>query len=136
LRIHAFHWPRKGRTDDRADVVEAHNIALGARSGIVSFTTDMDTLNHVIPDGRSNTSSLIEVSMTTLDKVLNGRCPALLKFDVERSETEVLRGAELTLAEPDLRCVIMGLNGSGTLYGYDESVITDKMRNIGFEVCN
>jgi hypothetical protein len=88
-------------------VVEAHNIALGARFD--------DYARHGFKWGAAR------------------RCSSSTLKDLRQ---RFLRGAELTLAEPDLRCVIVELNGSGPQYGYDESVITDKMRNIGFEVCN
>jgi FkbM family methyltransferase len=133
----AFHWLTKNiALNDRAETVEAHNIALGAQTGIAKLTADMDALNHIVAEGVENESSVIEVSMATLDTALNGRCPALIKLDVEGFETEVLRGAELTLAVSDLRCVIMELNESGKRYGYDEDAIGDKMRKFGFEVCN
>jgi hypothetical protein len=48
--------------------------------------------------------------LDTLDSVLEGPCPSLLKIDVEGYEPEVLAGAERTLANPALQAVIMEMN--------------------------
>lgn len=44
--------------------------------------------------------------MKTLDSVLDGRNPKLIKIDVEGYELEVFKGATRTLADPTLQAII------------------------------
>lgn len=74
----------------------------------------------------------MEVPVRTLDSVLDGASPALIKMDVEGFETEVLAGAERTLADPDLLAIIMELNGSGSRYGFDEDALHRDLLACGF----
>jgi hypothetical protein len=111
--------------------VIALNIALGADSGDIKFTKTLDTTNHVATEFDKN---VITVKIDTLDKVLNERgVPILLKIDVEGFETEVLKGASKTLLHSDLKAIIIELNGSGTRYGYDETLIHEKLIKLGFK---
>lgn len=110
--------------------VIAHNIALGSERGELGFTTTLDTMNHVTKDV-SNTGA--KVMVRTLDDVLNEwPVPALLKIDVEGFETEVLKGASKTLAQPELLAIIIELNGSGNSYGYDEKEIHENLIKLNF----
>jgi hypothetical protein len=54
---------------------------------------------------------------------------------VEGYETEVLAGAERTLAAPGLLAVIMELNGSGARYGFDEDALHQSLLQSGFQTC-
>ncbi len=46
-----------------------------------------------------------------------------------------LRGAKPVFSSPDLKAVIMELNGSGNRYGFDEDCLHEYMISIGFESC-
>jgi hypothetical protein len=46
-----------------------------------------------------------------------------------------LAGATATLASPQLQAVIMELNGSGALYGFDEDSLHRRMLSDGFRPC-
>ncbi len=119
---------RLNRLDGR---VRHMNIAIGAAGGSLAFTRDLDTVNHALADGDSRENSLT-VEVRTLDEVLAGGSPALVKMDVEGFETAVLQGASRTLARESLHSVIMELNGSGRRYGHDERRIVELMAGHGF----
>ena len=88
------------------DRVRALNLGLGRSEGRLRFTGGLDTVNHVLADGEA-ADHFIEVLVRTLDSVVDGASPALIKMDVEGFETEVLAGAEQTLADPGLLAIIM-----------------------------
>jgi len=71
--------------------LRALNLGLGRAEGRLRFTGGLDAMNHVLAEGES-AENLVEVPMRTLDSVLDGESPALIKMDVEGFETEVLAG--------------------------------------------
>ncbi|WP_376705419.1 FkbM family methyltransferase [Mesorhizobium sp. ISC25] len=85
-----------------AELVSVHEVVLGQQDGLANFSVDQDTMNHVAREGDQVTRLL---PMRKLDTVLNGRCPLLLKIDVEGYEEEVFSGAQLTLADPRLLAI-------------------------------
>jgi FkbM family methyltransferase len=112
--------------------VKCLNIGLGREKGVVQFTADMDAMNHALAESEKHAQT-ISVEISTLDAVLKGQSPYLLKIDVEGYETPVLEGASETLNKPTLHSVIMELNGSGKRYNYDESRILELMSGYGFK---
>ena len=113
------------------DKVKALNIGLGSKNGKLRFTKAFDTINHVATENETDT---IEVEINTLDSILlTEQTPVLLKIDVEGFETEVLNGADKTLANKTLKAIIIELNGSGQRYGYDETQIHKKLLGFGFK---
>lgn len=101
----AFGWLTRNVALNRIEhLVSTHQIAIGAHKGRARFTSSLDTTNRIDDDGTET------VALDTLDFVLDGACPSLLKIDVEGYEPEVLAGAERTLANPALQAVIMELN--------------------------
>ncbi len=88
------------RMVDRVTVVEA---AVGADEGTVSFTTGHDTTNHVARSGEAGTR---EVPLRTLDRLLTGEDPLLIKIDVEGYEPSVLAGARRVIEGDRLAAVI------------------------------
>ncbi|NII24081.1 FkbM family methyltransferase [Pseudoflavitalea sp. X16] len=111
--------------------VTALNIGLGSKLGSLKFTNGLDTMNHVAKEDDWETS-VLEVKVDTLDNVMEGRVPLLMKVDVEGFETEVLNGAAATLKNPALKAIIIELNGSGKHYGYDDADIKRKLESLGF----
>ena len=111
------------------DKVEALNIGLGSCKSVLKFTTSFDTGNHVSSPGDTEST---EVNVDTLDNILSGRSPLLMKIDVEGFETEVLNGSSNTLEDKSLKAIIIELNGSGDRYGFDEKNIHLLLLNHGF----
>ena len=91
------------------NLVNAYEVALGKSKGNINFTTDHDTMNHVVEKEKSKND--INVKMSTLDISLIGLSPILIKIDVEGFETEVINGGVQTLKSDSLKAIIIELNG-------------------------
>ena len=115
--------------------VEVRPEAVGAAPGAVEFTVDFDTTNAVVAPGAKLPagSRCVSVSMTTLDDECRERCPTVIKIDVEGFETEVIAGAEMQLARPELLALVIEMNGSGKVYGHDEAALARAVKAQGFE---
>lgn len=103
--------------------------AVGGQTGELRFTYGEDTTNHVATETEQD---IVIVPVKTLDDSLP-QTPNLIKIDVEGFETEVLQGALQHLASPDLKAIIIELNGSGARYGYDEQIIHQKLLDLQFK---
>jgi FkbM family methyltransferase len=123
---------RLNHLDER---VRSINKGVAARQGTISFSSDEDTMNHVLAPGE-RPKRAVTVEVTSLDAALSEDTPALIKIDVEGYETPVLEGSQETLRKPTLHAVIMELNGSGYRYGFDESKILQMMLDHGFQACS
>ncbi len=108
------------------------NVGAGSENGFLQFTTSLDTTNHAVADG-DEAAATTRVTVSTLDEVLKGESPALIKIDVEGYETPVLQGASETLTNPSLHSVILELNGSGRRYGFSEQKILAVLFDSGFK---
>lgn len=97
--------------------------AAGAVESEIAFTADQDTTNHAIAVDEHPSDAVIRARVVTIDSVVADRMPLLMKIDVEGYETEVLKGMAETLDRPQLKAIIIELNGSGGRYGYDEKDI-------------
>ena len=113
-----------------ADLVDVRRVAAGKSTGTLTLTSQKDTMNHVITgtvDGPSET-----IGVDTLDHLLAGRTPALIKIDVEGWEQEVLQGAAQTLRQPDLFAIIIELNRSGERYGFNDGDVHQTLVEHGY----
>ena len=73
------------------DWVELHEAALADRSGLVSFVSDRDVSNRIVPEG-SGERNKIHVPSTSLDECLPPDARfAMAKFDLEGAEVAALR---------------------------------------------
>ena len=108
------------------------NVGLGAQPGRLRFTHLLGTVNHVATGEERDTT---EVEVRTLDTVVAARTPTLLKVDVEGFEAEVLRGGSRTLADDDLKAVIIELNSAGVRYGSRDVDIHETLLAGGFTAC-
>jgi len=112
-------------------LVELDCLGLSGREGVLRFTASLDTVNHVVTEEESIDS--VEVRVATLDEVLQGRSPIVIKIDVEGHERAVLAGATKTLADPALLAVVMETNGSGTRYGVSDAELIQTLAQYGFK---
>lgn len=85
---------------DHVRVVEA---ALGASDGTADFTIGRGAMNRMAKPGDGNVR---QVTIRTLDSVLEGEIPKLVKIDVEGFEADVFRGAAGTLSAEGLDAII------------------------------
>ena len=112
--------------------VRAFNIGAGQEDEILSFTTRLDTENHVATDGDSDVD-IVDVPVKPLDDIVGEGEPLCLKIDVEGFEMAIVEGARDTLSKQSLLAVIMELNGSQERYGYDEPALHQSMLDFGFQ---
>jgi len=126
------HLQRNMLLNNLGNKVTLLNIAIGREEGNIRFTAGLDTENHVVSDAESKTVESITVAVTTLDKIVGAKKPRLMKIDVEGFESNVIAAAEQTLSSPYLDAVLLELNGLGKRYGFDETLIHEKMLGYGF----
>ena len=119
------------RINHREGRVECLNVAVGREAGTVRFSGGSDTTNHIAVVDEPG-ADVIEVPLRTLDSVLTGEDPVVLKMDIEGYELPALEGAQQVLAGPALHSVIMELNGSGRRYGFEDSRVVELMSDHGF----
>ena len=122
------------RINHLEDLVQCENVGVGSAPGVLRFSTDMGVGNRALAEGELRKGG-VDVPATTLDALLAGRSPRLVKIDVEGYESAVVAGADATLGDPALLAVIMELNGSGGKYGFDESQLFESMIGHGFHPC-
>jgi FkbM family methyltransferase len=120
------------RLNDLLGLVTPRNIGIGSRARNLKFSTNLDTVNHVLSDGEASTLPHLEVPTDTLDALLSNEAPIVIKIDTEGFESEVLAGAERILHLPTTLAVLIEFNGSGARYGIDESVLHRKILAAGY----
>jgi len=127
-----FFWLQKNIQVNSLNQVNAMNIGLADKKNTVYFSSNLDTVNHVLSDNEKNYSS-IQVDVFPLDEVLKEKCPTIIKIDVEGYESQVLDGAKNIINNPSLIVIIIELNGSGRKYGKKDSDIHKLLTSKGFE---
>jgi FkbM family methyltransferase len=121
------------RLNDLTAKVTAVNAALGRKEGRLKLTAGLGTENYVCAN--PNDADALEVKAMTLDTVLSGLSPTLMKIDVEGFETEVLAGATETLPRASLEALIIERAGNGARYGYDEAALHREIQARSFIPC-
>ncbi|MFA6246615.1 MAG: FkbM family methyltransferase [Mucilaginibacter sp.] len=112
--------------------VELLNTGAGAGPATIRFSADEGSGNHVMTDQEKG-GHYVTVPVITIDSLLDKHRPALIKIDVEGFETEVLKGMARTLDLPELKVIIIELNGSGSRYGFKDIDIHNLMLEKNFE---
>jgi FkbM family methyltransferase len=98
----AAHLFRNIEINSLQQLVEVHQMALGPESGEVRFTVGLDTVNRVA--GASD-GEFRRVPQRTLDEIVAGHDPILIKMDVEGYEEEVFAGSRRALEKPSLKAI-------------------------------
>ena len=111
--------------------VNCLNLGLGKDSGTLRFSTDEDTMNHVVAN-TENCKSYIEVEVKRLDDVMGDRIPTVIKIDVEGWEAHVIAGAQGILSKDKPLAMLMEF-GLGDRYGFDEKKLYREILNFGFQ---
>ncbi len=112
------------------DRVRCWQGGLSDRAGALRFSSELDTVNHVLAEGEDLPNVVVPV--TTLDELVGDDVPAIMKIDVEGHEAAVIEGARRTLGDPRLLAVVMETNGSGARYGIADDALIATMRNARF----
>lgn len=114
--------------------VRTRQAAVGSKSGTVSFTQNLDSVNHVATDEETEASREVtaRIPILTLDEAFGDEVPAIMKIDVEGFEAEVIRGGSRVLGNQRLQGIVMELNGSGARYGHDETALLSRLGEFGF----
>lgn len=82
--------------DHRVTIFET---AVGDRPGVARFTVGLDTINRIANDESTETRV---VRVRTMDDLMDGLEPVMIKLDVEGHEANVVAGAKETLNKPSL----------------------------------
>lgn len=128
-----YQWVEKNRTLNGVEALQkCFNIGVGAKEETVQFSTDLDTINHVVQESETGVKS-VTVQIRPFDSIAAEEgVPELVKIDVEGFEMPVIQGMQQTLSNPKLQAIIIELNGSGTHYGFDEKSIHENLQSHGF----
>jgi FkbM family methyltransferase len=111
--------------------VEVRAEAAGAETGSAQLTTNLDTVNHIVPDGA--VAGTISVPVLTLDSLVgSGEQVALVKLDAEGFESEVLAGAGGLLHDRAVTAWIVELRGHGGRYGSEDNSVLERFERFGY----
>ena len=114
-------------------IAKAYNVGVGNEKGILKFTKDADTTNHIVIENAENVAT-INVEIIILDDFfLNNQVPTLMKVDVEGFEKNVFEGSKNVLANTQLKALIVELNGCCHRYGVNENDIHQLLLNNHFK---
>jgi len=96
------------------------------------FTSDQDTVNHVVLDNIYPNS--VSAQIHRLDDIVKNVKPILIKIDVEGFEYHVLKGAEDIINSECPMAFLLELNGSGKRYGISDDMVSEILLNAKFEI--
>lgn len=116
-----------------SDRTDLHCVGLSHERSYIKFTADLDTVNHVMTDDEEGPA--VRIPVLTMDELLDGQVPAVIKIDVEGHELAILQGARKTLSDSRVIAVVMEINGSGARYGVGDDELLSMMAGYGYVPC-
>lgn len=116
--------------NDILSKVKIVNLAIGDVYKKVEFVRDLGPMNHI--NYMQDIERLSTVQMDTIDSVLHGMSPKLVKIDIEGYEYAAIIGAKSTLLNNKLRAIIMENGDAGINYGFDNNKTIECIINSGF----
>jgi FkbM family methyltransferase len=132
--LEAHDWLKKNiALNELETFVETHRLAVGAKTGFTMLTNKAGQQNHIIEPNQANQVAHETIMIETLDNLLKGRTPQLMKIDVEGYEQAVLEGATKTLQNVALQAIIIETIGLAKRFGYTESGVDKILRGYGFK---
>jgi len=113
------------------NIVDIRNVGVGEKDGELTFSNfDNNAINYV-QENENNISGL-KVRVQTLNNLLSGKFPKVIKIDVEGYELFSLKGANEVLMNPDLEVLIIEINGHCRRYGNTEEEVFRFIVSFGF----
>jgi FkbM family methyltransferase len=107
--------------------IKAIRAAAGSSAGTARFTSGLDCVNCLDPDGAAVTAVL------TLDSIIGDRVVAGMKVDVEGFEIDVLRGCEQALSEHRVKMIQLEWNETSMqAVGTDRQPVADLLATHGY----
>lgn len=85
--------------------IEVHRCAAGPSAGDIAMTMQQGAANHVVLGDDAAGDKVETVAMATIDAIIGGRRPAMMKLDVEGFENAVIAGAIETLGADSLDAI-------------------------------
>jgi FkbM family methyltransferase len=132
IQVAAKHLRANLALNDLHPRVEVIEVCIGDREGTVRMTRDFDTTNRVVSGGEPAESAYVEVPMKTLDQILEGKCPVLIKIDTEGYEGNVLLGSQRVLQAPSLLAVSIEGDASKAYPSLDGLTVAGWMNKFSF----
>lgn len=111
--------------------VQAYNIGVSDKDGVLNFSTTSYTTNKVIPEN-SVANKARKIPVKRIDSIDQTTNASVMKVDVEGFEYNVLLGATQLLENAKLNVIIIELNGSSANYGVPEEKIISLLLNHNF----
>ena len=125
-----FLWLARNVAANAIDArVRCIRAAAGEVAGSLDFTAGRGAANRVTT---MHEPAAQTVPCDTLDRLLDGTAPTVLKADTEGFELPVLRGAGAILADRRLGAVVLELKNHGARYGFDEDDVRAMMAALSF----
>jgi FkbM family methyltransferase len=87
--------------------IQPLNIGVSSFEGNLKITTDNDTMNKILGEKETYLGTTHYIPVTTIDKILEGKNPAIIKVDVEGHELEVIKGMLKTLSNNSIKGLII-----------------------------
>lgn len=103
--------------------------AVAQDAGTGHLTATLDTGNRLL--ATSDGADAVAVPLTTIDLLCADGAPVCLKIDIEGAELDALRGASRTLADPNLKALIIELNDRSTAPDSTFTAIDGLLRGAG-----